>query len=29
MPKALVIRTAGTNCDAEMVRAFELAGAEG
>ena len=28
MPKALVIRTAGTNCDAEMVRAFELAGAK-
>lgn len=27
MPHALVIRTAGTNCDAEMVRAFELAGA--
>ncbi len=27
MAKALVIRTAGTNCDAEMVRAFELAGA--
>ncbi|TVQ31616.1 MAG: phosphoribosylformylglycinamidine synthase subunit PurQ [Phycisphaeraceae bacterium] len=26
-PAALVIRTAGTNCDAEMVRAFELAGA--
>lgn len=26
-PRALVIRTAGTNCDAEMVRAFELAGA--
>ena len=26
-PKALVIRTAGTNCDAEMVRAFQLAGA--
>jgi len=25
--KALVIRTAGTNCDAELVRAFELAGA--
>lgn len=25
--RALVIRTAGTNCDAEMVRAFELAGA--
>jgi phosphoribosylformylglycinamidine synthase len=27
MPNALVIRTAGTNCDAEMCRAFELAGA--
>lgn len=27
MPRALVIRTAGTNCDAEMVRAFSLAGA--
>jgi phosphoribosylformylglycinamidine synthase I len=27
-PKALVIRAAGTNCDAEMVRAFRLAGAE-
>ncbi|MBL8762994.1 MAG: phosphoribosylformylglycinamidine synthase subunit PurQ [Phycisphaerae bacterium] len=27
MPRALVLRTAGTNCDAEMVRAFELAGA--
>ena len=26
-PLAVVIRTAGTNCDAEMVRAFELAGA--
>lgn len=26
-PRALVIRTAGTNCDAELVRAFELAGA--
>ena len=26
-PTALVIRTAGTNCDAEMCRAFELAGA--
>lgn len=26
-PKALIIRTAGTNCDAEMVRAFEMAGA--
>ncbi len=27
MPTALVIRTAGTNCDAEMCRGFELAGA--
>ncbi len=26
-PRAIVIRTAGTNCDAEMVRAFELSGA--
>ncbi len=26
-PRALIIRTAGTNCDAEMVRAFEMAGA--
>jgi phosphoribosylformylglycinamidine synthase I len=26
-PVALVIRAAGTNCDGEMVRAFELAGA--
>lgn len=26
-PSALVIRTAGTNCDSEMCRAFELAGA--
>lgn len=25
-PRALVVRTAGTNCDAEMVRAFTLAG---
>ena len=25
--KALVIRTAGTNCDRELCRAFELAGA--
>lgn len=24
---AIIVRTAGTNCDAEMVRAFELAGA--
>lgn len=28
MPTALVIRTAGTNCDAELARAFELAGAK-
>jgi len=28
MPTALVIRTAGTNCDEEMVRAFALAGAD-
>ncbi|MCA9310728.1 MAG: phosphoribosylformylglycinamidine synthase subunit PurQ [Phycisphaerales bacterium] len=27
MPTALIIRTAGTNCDAELVRAFEQAGA--
>lgn len=27
IPKAVVIRAAGTNCDAEMVRAFGLAGA--
>ena len=27
MPRALVVRTAGTNCDMEMVRAFALAGA--
>ncbi|HZW08580.1 MAG TPA: phosphoribosylformylglycinamidine synthase subunit PurQ [Phycisphaerales bacterium] len=27
MPKAVVIRAAGINCDQEMVRAFELAGA--
>lgn len=26
-PLALILRTAGTNCDGEMVRAFELAGA--
>jgi len=26
-PRALVIRTAGTNCDTELVRAFALAGA--
>ena len=28
MPTALVIRTAGTNCDQELLRAFELAGAQ-
>jgi phosphoribosylformylglycinamidine synthase subunit PurQ / glutaminase len=28
MARALVIRTAGTNCDIELVRAFQLAGAE-
>jgi len=28
MPKALVITTAGTNCDLELCRAFEMAGAE-
>ena len=27
LPRALVIRTAGTNCDAELVRAFSMAGA--
>ena len=27
MTRALVIRTAGTNCDAELCRAFEMAGA--
>jgi phosphoribosylformylglycinamidine synthase subunit PurQ / glutaminase len=27
MPRALVIRTAGTNCDAELMRAFSMAGA--
>ncbi len=27
MPNAMVIRTAGTNCDRELCRAFELAGA--
>lgn len=27
-PKALVLRTAGTNCDAELCRAFQLAGAD-
>lgn len=26
-PRTLVVRTAGTNCDAELCRAFELAGA--
>lgn len=28
LPRALVIRTAGTNCDAELMRAFSLAGAK-
>src|SRR5262245_51609604 len=28
-PRALILRTAGTNCDAETVHAFELAGAHG
>ncbi|GAB4383211.1 MAG: phosphoribosylformylglycinamidine synthase subunit PurQ [Phycisphaerales bacterium] len=28
MPRAIVIRTAGTNCEQEMLRAFRLAGAE-
>lgn len=28
MPRALVIRAAGTNCDGELCRAFTLAGAE-
>lgn len=27
-PRAIVIRTAGTNCDSEMVRGFNLAGAQ-
>lgn len=27
-PRAIVIRTAGTNCDSEMVRGFRLAGAQ-
>lgn len=27
MPKALIIRTAGTNCEVELLRAFALAGA--
>jgi len=26
-PRALIVRTAGTNCDAELARAFDLAGA--
>ncbi|MCC5823088.1 MAG: phosphoribosylformylglycinamidine synthase subunit PurQ [Phycisphaerales bacterium] len=26
-PRALIVRTAGTNCDAELARAFEMAGA--
>lgn len=26
-PRALIVRTAGTNCDTELARAFELAGA--
>ncbi|TVQ61359.1 MAG: phosphoribosylformylglycinamidine synthase subunit PurQ [Phycisphaerales bacterium] len=28
MPTALILRTAGTNCDEELARAFELAGAQ-
>ncbi len=28
MPRALVVRAAGTNCDAELCRAFAMAGAE-
>ena len=28
MPRALIIRTAGINCEIELARAFELAGAE-
>lgn len=28
MPKAILVRTAGTNCDRELARAFRLAGAE-
>ncbi|KAA0214440.1 MAG: phosphoribosylformylglycinamidine synthase subunit PurQ [Leptolyngbya sp. PLA3] len=28
MPRAIVIRTAGTNCEQELVRAFRLAGAQ-
>ncbi len=28
MPTALIIRTAGTNCDQEMIRGFQLAGAD-
>jgi phosphoribosylformylglycinamidine synthase len=27
-PRALILRTAGTNCDVELARAFKLAGAE-
>lgn len=27
-PRALIVRTAGTNCDAELARAFGMAGAE-
>ncbi|MEZ6190343.1 MAG: phosphoribosylformylglycinamidine synthase subunit PurQ [Phycisphaerales bacterium] len=27
-PTALIIRTAGTNCDRELAHAFELAGSE-
>ncbi|MEM0982964.1 MAG: phosphoribosylformylglycinamidine synthase subunit PurQ [Planctomycetota bacterium] len=26
-PRALIVRTAGTNCDQELIRAFEMAGA--
>lgn len=29
MPRALVLRAAGTNCDQEMLRAFRMAGADG
>ena len=28
MPTCLIIRTAGTNCDAELAHAFRLAGAD-
>ena len=28
MPRAIILRAAGTNCDTELVRAFQLAGAE-